>query len=235
MSGVSCRQKAKTSRSSPADILLVVGFSHQRHDLVTVTPDPAAYGHPLVTLHLIQFQVAPTLVILRRDSERGTEPLRVKVLDRLVPSSHVVTGDRQAVVLDRESDAFCKHGPLQDAAVVVNAANVLWYFVALIPEHLDEFLDDWMVAPDRRELQAEIALGDVPARRLDVGAAGAPHEADDTVQRKAGPLELLDGHGRRLPKQTPDDPVSLEVAGDVGHLRFHLQAGRLNREQAQHV
>ena len=78
-------------------------------------------------------------------------------------------------------------------------------------------------------------MGDVPARCLDVGAARAPHEADDAIQGKTCLLELLDGRRRRPPKQTPNDPICLELAGDVIHLTLDLEAGWLDREQANHV
>src|SRR5436190_1353549 len=69
-------------------------------------------------------------------------------------------------------------------SVVIDAADVLRRFLALVAVHLQDVLDHGEVAPDARVLQSEIALGDVPARCLDVGLAGAIHEAQHPVHRK---------------------------------------------------
>ncbi len=69
--------------------------------------------------------VVPVRIVQRHHRPIPTEAddwSAARVLDRLVPSSHLVTGDRQAVVLDRQTDAFRDHGPVRDAAVVVHVA-----------------------------------------------------------------------------------------------------------------
>src|SRR4029450_9420653 len=147
-----------------------------------VTADPAAHGHPLLALHLVHPHDAAALVILWRDRQRLKEPLEIEVPDGLIHSSHLVTRARQAMVLDRQPDTFDDDGSERDAAVVVHAADVPWYVLPLVSEHLDDLPNDCMAAPNCRILQAEVSLGDVPARCLDVRVAGAPREADDTIQ-----------------------------------------------------
>ena len=80
--------------------------------------------------------------------------------------------------------------------------------------------------PDTGKLHAQIALRRVPASGLHVFLASAPHQAEHLVKWKAVLLEFFNGHGWRIAKEVPHDPIGPHAARDIEHLGGHLDAGR---------